>query len=195
MHQHKFDEVRDLIDQQRYDEARALLVTIDHPLTEKWLNRIDEADPTALTPTQRQVERQAARETHLQLWMKQERRIARWTGMALFAFAFYLWQFETVLWVFSPGLFVQMMPLLVAAAGAYLMWNVHDSKRLRRQILRMQSGELRKVSWVLIPSAGLLTLLTMVMGNRAQFAVAAFLVVIGGLNLWRAAQAEHLNHR
>jgi hypothetical protein len=56
----------------------------------------------------------------------------------------------------------------------------------------MQPGELRKVSWVLIPSAGLLTLLTMVMGNRAQFVVAAFLVVIGGLNLWRAAQAERL---
>lgn len=192
MHQPKFDEVRDLIDQQRYDEARALLATIDHPLTEKWLDRIDESDPTALTPSQRQIERQQARESHLRQWMKQERRIARWTGMALFAFAFYLWQFETVFWVFSPGLIVQLMPLLVFVAGAYLIWNVHDPKRLKGQILRMHPDELRKVSWVLMPSAGLLTLLTIVMGNRAQFVVAAFLVVIGGLNLWRAAQAERL---
>jgi hypothetical protein len=126
MHQPKFDEVRELIDQQRYNEARALLASIDHPLREKWLDRIDEFDPTALTPSQRQIERQEAREAHLRLWMKQERRIARWTGVALFAFAFYLWQFETVLWVFSPGLIVQLMPLLVIAAGVYLMWNVHD---------------------------------------------------------------------
>lgn len=193
MHQQKFDAVRNLIDQQRYDEARALLAAIDHTLTQKWLDRIDEADPSALLkPTERQIERQQSRETRLRVWMKQERRIARWTAIALFTFGVYLWQFETVFWAFSPDLMVRLLPLLIFASGAYLIWNVSDEARLRRQILRMNPAELRHVGWVLIPSAGLLTLLTIAMGNTAQFFVAAFLMVIGGLNLWRAGKAQSL---
>jgi hypothetical protein len=192
MHQQKFDAMRELIDQQRYDEARALLQTIDHPLSQKWLDRLDEADPAALSPSERQLQRQQEREAHIRQWMEQERRIARSTALALFVFAVYLWQFETVFWSLSPDLVVRLLPALVFGAGVYLIWNVRDDKRLRGQIVRMKAGELRNVSYVLLPSAGLLTLLTLVAGNTAQFFVAAFLVAISILNLWRAAQAQKL---
>ncbi|HEX2620586.1 MAG TPA: hypothetical protein VHL11_10570 [Phototrophicaceae bacterium] len=193
MHQPKFDEVRDLIDQQRYEEARTLLKTIDHPLTQKWQERIDEADPNALSPSEQQERRVLARDVYLKEWMRQERSIARWSGFALFAFAIYLWQFETVFWAFSPGFLVQLTPLLVIGGGAYIIWMVQDRDRLRRHILNMNPDDLRKVSLVLIPSAALLTLLTIVMGNTAQFFVAGFLISIGFINLWRANQAAALN--
>lgn len=192
MHQPKFDEVRELIDQQRYEEARLLLQQIDHPLAEKWRERVDEADPDALNPTEQQAQRVLARDAYLREWMRRERIIARWTGFALAAFAIYLWQYETVFWAFSPDFVVRFLPLLVAVGSGYVIWSVQDKARLRRHILAMNPDDLRKVSAVLIPSAALLTLLTLVMGNRAQFFVAGFLVAIGVINLWRANRAADL---
>lgn len=41
----KFDAAKELIDEKRYDEARALLKTIDHPTAAKWLDRLDVIAP------------------------------------------------------------------------------------------------------------------------------------------------------
>ncbi len=190
----EFDTVRDLIDAGQYREARALLDTLgEHPLVEKWRERIELSDPEALSPTERQAARVLARDRYLRAWMRAERRIARYSGVFLLGFALYLWQFETVFWLFSPDLLVRLLPLLVAAAGGYVIWSVADDVRLRRHILNMNPDDLNKVSLILLPTAGLLALLTLSMGNTAQFSMAAFLVVIGGLNLWRAARMRDFN--
>jgi hypothetical protein len=141
---------------------------------------------------EQQMSALATREAHLRLWMKQERQIARWTGAGLIGFALYLWLFDTVLWAFSPALMVKLLPLVVAAGGAYLIWNVQDDLRLRKHILRMRADELRRVSGALIPAAGALTIFTLTLGNPAQVFVAAMLVIVGVLNLWRAAKVQGL---
>lgn len=41
----KFDAARELIAEGRYDEARSLLRTMDHPSAQKWLAKLDEIDP------------------------------------------------------------------------------------------------------------------------------------------------------
>ncbi len=42
------EEARDLIAQKRYDDAREILVDIDHPVARKWLDKLDEIDPPLL---------------------------------------------------------------------------------------------------------------------------------------------------
>ncbi|MBC8100879.1 MAG: hypothetical protein H7Y11_15675, partial [Armatimonadetes bacterium] len=111
-------------------------------------------------------------------------------GTALIAFAGYLTLFETVVWSFSPELLVRGLPIIVFGAGVYVVWNTQSDRRLRHHIARMNPDELRNISAVLIPTAGLLALLTVIMGNFAQFFFAGLLVVLGFLNLWRAAQTQ-----
>ena len=43
-------EARDLIKAKRYDEARAILETVDHPLAEQWLDKINVAAPSGAEP-------------------------------------------------------------------------------------------------------------------------------------------------
>lgn len=43
----KFDAARQLIQEKKYDQARALLETIDHPTAIKWLAKLDEIAPKA----------------------------------------------------------------------------------------------------------------------------------------------------
>lgn len=50
MSEAKFDAVRELISQQRYDEARILLRTIDHPEAQAWLNELDAMHPPPYSP-------------------------------------------------------------------------------------------------------------------------------------------------
>lgn len=47
----QMERVRKLIQQKRYDDARALLITIDHPKAETWLNRLNQM-AAASTPKQ-----------------------------------------------------------------------------------------------------------------------------------------------
>lgn len=47
----KFAAAKELIEQKKYDEARAILKTIDHPTATKWLDKLDRiALPTKLQP-------------------------------------------------------------------------------------------------------------------------------------------------
>lgn len=41
----KFRAAKELIQEEEYDAARAILETIDHATADKWLKRIDEIDP------------------------------------------------------------------------------------------------------------------------------------------------------
>lgn len=41
---------RALIEAQRYDEARAVLITIDHPTADKWLARLNDMQSTVTAP-------------------------------------------------------------------------------------------------------------------------------------------------
>ena len=41
----KFLAAKELIQEGNYDEARAILETIDHPTADKWLRKIDNLDP------------------------------------------------------------------------------------------------------------------------------------------------------
>src|SRR4051794_17202967 len=41
----KFEAAKELIDEKRYDEARTILKTIDHPTAAKWLNKLDAIAP------------------------------------------------------------------------------------------------------------------------------------------------------
>ncbi len=192
MYQAEFDEVRDLIEQERYDEARMLLKTIDHPLREKWLIRLEEANPLALTPLDREMQLEHQRERLIQDWVRREKQIGVLTGGALVLFAVYLRLVENVFWLFSPDLVVNLLPPLVLAAGLYVVWLTRKEARLRQHILKMNPTELRNVSAVLLPSAGLITLVTLVMGNTAQFFAAGSLIVVAILNYWRAVRAEEL---
>jgi hypothetical protein len=45
MSREKLVRARELIEQQRYSEARAILHSIDHPIAHKWLARLDEIAP------------------------------------------------------------------------------------------------------------------------------------------------------
>lgn len=47
----KFDAAKELIDEKRYDEARALLRTIDHPTAAKWLDKLDVIAPVTQATT------------------------------------------------------------------------------------------------------------------------------------------------
>ena len=37
----KLEQVRALIDARRYEEARAMLITMDHPTADKWLDKVN----------------------------------------------------------------------------------------------------------------------------------------------------------
>jgi hypothetical protein len=45
----KMEAARELIREKRYDEARAILRTIDHPTARQWLGKIEQIDPTSRT--------------------------------------------------------------------------------------------------------------------------------------------------
>jgi hypothetical protein len=47
----KMEQARSLIQIGRFDEARDLLRTVDHPTAQKWLDKIDELDPPAAKST------------------------------------------------------------------------------------------------------------------------------------------------
>ncbi|MCA0453434.1 MAG: hypothetical protein LCI00_05625 [Chloroflexi bacterium] len=46
----KFDAAKELIDEKRYGEARALLKTIDHPTAITWLDKLDVIAPAPQIP-------------------------------------------------------------------------------------------------------------------------------------------------
>lgn len=46
-------QARDLIKQKRYDDARNILVNVNHPLAEQWLERIDQLAPQSAAPPQK----------------------------------------------------------------------------------------------------------------------------------------------
>jgi hypothetical protein len=41
----KMEQAKSLIQQKRYDEARSVLRTVNHPLAQEWLGKIDKLDP------------------------------------------------------------------------------------------------------------------------------------------------------
>ena len=41
----KMEQAKSFIQQKRYDEARSILHTVNHPLAEEWLEKIDKLDP------------------------------------------------------------------------------------------------------------------------------------------------------
>lgn len=192
MYQSQFDQVRDLIEQEEYEAARILLSQIDHPLAKKWLARVDQSDPIAAPERERM--RKLARELFLMRWITQERWVARGVGGFLLAFAVYLWRFETVFGVFTSPFAVAILPWLVLGAGLLTLWNGRDPRWLRRQILRMNADELRKMSTILIPSMLLMLLITIYTGNNAQIFATVFILAIGVLNLWRAGKTEQLKN-
>lgn len=49
----KFEAARELIQEKCYDEARAILLTIDHPKADDWLTKLDEIAPPAPQPQMR----------------------------------------------------------------------------------------------------------------------------------------------
>lgn len=51
----KFAAVKELIDEKKFDEARTLLKTIDHPVAQEWIDKLDKIAPP---PTYRPVEPQ-----------------------------------------------------------------------------------------------------------------------------------------
>ncbi len=46
-------QARDLIKQKRYDDARRILINVQHPLAEQWLEKIDQLAPKAAAPPQK----------------------------------------------------------------------------------------------------------------------------------------------
>jgi len=59
-------QARELIKQQRYDDARAILRQIDHPTAAQWLARLDEIAPAAPPPPTPQEQLKATRDLILQ---------------------------------------------------------------------------------------------------------------------------------
>jgi hypothetical protein len=41
----KFEAAKELIQERKFDEARAILKTVEHPTANKWLKKLDEIDP------------------------------------------------------------------------------------------------------------------------------------------------------
>ncbi len=50
MTKEKMNRARGLIQAKRYDEARAILVTVDHPVARQWLDRLDKIAPAQTGP-------------------------------------------------------------------------------------------------------------------------------------------------
>ncbi len=46
----KFEAARELIQAKQYEEARALLKTIDHPMATEWIDKIDALSPQEKGP-------------------------------------------------------------------------------------------------------------------------------------------------
>lgn len=70
----KFLAAKELIQEHKYDEARGILKTINHPTAKKWLRRIDELDPRFPEPI---VRRKSEQNTEQEKYYKRENRRAR----------------------------------------------------------------------------------------------------------------------
>jgi|GEM_PF-4796366 len=57
---------RDLIREKQYDQARAILVTIDHPKAEEWLAKIDQISPPKANPIPQYEQKQ---QEHIPDWI------------------------------------------------------------------------------------------------------------------------------
>jgi len=106
----KFDATRELIQEEHYDAARAVLKTIGTSTSEKWLRRLDEIDPPyPIPPPKPYINHQQAyhqpQESHLPVspeqdaYYRRENRRARWRAfgsglhmvvIGLFCLAFWL---------------------------------------------------------------------------------------------------------
>ncbi len=53
MSQEQFIQARELIKQKRFDDARAMLHTIDHPAAREWLAKLDRIAPVQAPPRHR----------------------------------------------------------------------------------------------------------------------------------------------
>jgi hypothetical protein len=63
----KFDAARELIAEKRYDEARAILNTINHPTAKEWLTKLDKLSPL-VSPSQ-QLQASTVRKRRSPWWM------------------------------------------------------------------------------------------------------------------------------
>jgi hypothetical protein len=66
----ELEKAKSLIQQKQYDDARALLVTIDDPVADKWLARLEQIAPAARPATTPQPEVIVRPPRKMPLWLK-----------------------------------------------------------------------------------------------------------------------------
>lgn len=102
----KFLAAKELIQEHKYDEARGILKTINHPTAKKWLRRIDELDPPFPEPApRRKSEQKFEKSVEQEKYYKRENRRARRRAKAFGADSILRGIGVLVLWAFFSGIF------------------------------------------------------------------------------------------
>jgi len=197
----KFDAARELILEKRYDEARIILKTMDHPSARKWLNRLDEIDPPfpQVKPGPHETDiPEGVDQTVLNRITKTLRfqYIAGGT-IAVIAYVYLFMSYLGSRVIISPTLLVIALP--IAIVGLFFLWAGLDTTSIQQQVLLMKPQKLERrlvisgiAIIIFIPILTSTDLLSHSSGFLGQGLVIAFIIGLAK-ELWLIQQLKQLH--
>jgi hypothetical protein len=200
MSKQKMLAARELIQEKRYAEARALLKTIDDPKAKEWLKKLDEIDPPFPTLSA-PGGGESAYEPYLKQWLEVEKTILLLGALGLVLTAGYLWlvnplrQFLTFLLFDKPAIrniVTNAIPALCILLALYAMWRSTQDVRMRRFLLKMKPKQLRVATAISILLGIFEMALSVNKSSNRELLLGFLWVIVGLLNAWRASKATKL---
>ena len=196
----KFDHARGLIKAERYDEARAVLRSMNHPSASKWLTKLDELDPPFPTPLASDGG-EVAYEPYLTQWLEIEKTLHVVGALGLVLLAAYLLiadplrQFLTFLLYDKPTIRDAVryaIPALCILLALFAVWRTTQDARMRRFVLKMKPRQLRLGAIVSIIVAVIWMGLGVQQSDGGRFRLGVLWVVVAVMYFWRSLEASKL---
>ncbi len=200
MSKQKMLAARELIQEKRYAEARALLKTVDNPTASVWLKKLDEVEPPIVisaTPTRDRL----VYETFLKQWAEVEKTILLVGAFGLVLFAGYLAVADpfrnslTFLLFDKPEIrdaVITSFPLLSIALAMVAIWRSTQNRRIQQTLLKMNPGQLRAIA----VKSMLLTFVWVGLGvmksDQPRLPLGICWALIAIFHFWRASKAAKL---
>lgn len=130
MAQHQLQTVRDLISAGHYAEARALLLTIDHPVAREWLVKLNQISPPTPPPP---FPTYYERPVHPEKRVSCVGRIARILALAILIFAGLIIAAMSLSSQTRPGRAAQIEYRITGSAGSVSLTYVNDSGNIEQR--------------------------------------------------------------
>jgi|GEM_PF-6750422 len=198
MSEAKLQAARELVDEQRYDEARALLRTMpNNTEAAEWLTKLD-----ALAPVGTPSRKITPKNSHMfEEWVKAEKVVTLIFGIVLLVVAVIFLFFRPI-----PAFLIigdqivsnsltplqDILGIVALLGGMYAIWFSKQEDRIRRFLLRLRAKDQRWGAAMNVFLAVIFLPLGIISGDGLRILLGLFNLFIVALCWWRAGQAAKL---